>query len=285
LEFQIPFLLETLKMKHYHILLCFLFALAFACKPTKETVTDFVYFEKNLDTLNSIIKILEEPRIKHNDILSINVSSASLDQTQTEVFNLMNNPQAGGGGGAGGAGGMALRGYLVDYDGSITMPIVGKIPVVGLTKNQLADTIKFRLDPYVKNPILNIRFMNFQVLVMGEIAGRGWQSFPNERATVVEAVMQAGGLTDLGSRENVMVIREMPGGQRQYRTLNLNDAKVFADPWYQLQQNDIVYALPNETRLLRYQRQNSPFFRDLPVFMGLITSIIGFMALMVALFR
>jgi polysaccharide biosynthesis/export protein len=267
-------------MKLRHIPLFFLLAAAFACRPTKDTVTDFVYFEKNLDTLNQIIKTLEEPRVKHNDVLSINVSSASLDQTQTEVFNLMN-------GGAQGGGMMmpGMMGYLVDYDGTITMPIVGKIPVVGYTKNQLVDTITKRLDPYVMNPIINIRFMNFQVLVMGEIAGRGWQSFPNERATVVEAIMQAGGLTDLGSRENVMIIREMPGGKREYRTINLNDARVFADPWYQLQQNDIVYALPNETRLLRFQRQNSPFFRDLPLFMGLITSVIGFLALMVALFN
>ena len=271
-------------MKLLHIPLFLLIAAAFACRPTKDTVTDFVYFEKNLDTLNQIIKTLEEPRVKHNDILSINVSSASLDQTQTEVFNMLNS---GGGqqGGGMGAGGMMMMGYLVDYDGSITMPIVGKIPVVGLTKKEVADTITKALVDYVKNPIINIRFMNFQVLVMGEIAGRGWQSFPNERATVVEAIMQAGGLTDLGSRENVMIIREMPGGKREYRTINLNDARVFADPWYQLQQNDIVYALPNETRLLRYQRQNSPFFRDLPLFMGLITSVIGFLALMVALFN
>jgi polysaccharide biosynthesis/export protein len=262
------------------LLLLLILAAAFACKPTKQTVTDFVYFEKNLDTLNSIIKTLEEPRIKHNDILSINVSSASLDQTQAEVFNLLNS-----GGGQQGGGGMMMMGYLVDYDGTITMPIVGKIPVVGLTKKEVTDTITKALENYVMNPILNIRFMNFQVLVMGEIAGRGWQSFPNERATVVEAIMQAGGLTDLGSRENIMVIRELPGGKREFKTLNLNDARVFAHPWYQLQQNDIVYALPNETRLLRYQRMNSPFFRDLPLYMGLITSILGFTAVMVALFR
>ena len=268
-------------MKSLQTYIFFLLFIAAGCRPSRETVTDFVYFEQNLDSLNQIVKTLEEPRIKHNDILSINVSSASLDQTQTEVFNLLNRP-AGGGMGAGGA---AMMGYLVDYDGTITIPVLGKVPAVGLTKSALRDTLTARLQPYVLNPVLNIRFMNFQVLVMGEIAGRGWQSFPNERATVVEAIMQAGGLTDLGSRENIMVIREMPGGKRQYRTINLNDARVFADPWYQLQQNDIVYALPNETRLLRYQRQNDTFFRDLPLYMGLITSILGFTAVILALFR
>jgi polysaccharide export outer membrane protein len=271
-------------MKYFSPILFLLLAGALnSCRPSKETVTDFVYFEKNLDTLNSIIKKLEEPRIKNNDILSINVSSASLDQSQTEIFNLLNN--AGARGGGGGAGGAALQGYLVDYDGTITLPIIGRVPVVGLTKNELRDTLTKKLEVYVKSPVLNIRFLSFQVLVMGEIAGRGWQSFPNERATVVEAIMQAGGLTDLGSRENIMVIRELPGGKREYHTLNLNDARVFADPWYQLQQNDIIYALPNETRLLRYQRQNDPFFRDLPIYMGLITSILAFGTLIVALVR
>ncbi len=254
-----------------------------SCRPSKQTVTDFVYFEKNLDTLNTLIKQLEEPRVKANDILSINVSSGSLDQSQTEVFNLLNN---GGAQGAGtGGGGQALRGYLVDYDGTITLPIIGRIPARGLTKNELRDSLTKRLESYVQNPVLNIRFINFQVLLMGEVRGVGWQNFPNERATIVDAIGQAGGMTDLGSRENVLVIREQPGGLREYNTVNLNDARVFSSPYYQLQQNDIVYVLPNETRLLTIQRQNSPFFRDLPLYMALITSILAFTTLIVALLQ
>lgn len=261
--------------------------LLFGCKPTQQTVTDFVYFEKNLDTLNSLIKRLEEPRIKANDILSINVSSGSLDQSQAEVFNLLNNAQGqgGGAGGAGGGGGMALRGYLVDYDGTITLPIIGKVPALGLTKNELRDTLTRRLTPYIMNPVLNIRFINFQVLLMGEVRTTGWQTFPNERATVVDAIGQAGGITDLGSRENVLIVREIPGGKRAYQTVNLNDARVFASPWYQLQQNDIVYVLPNETRLIRIERQNSPFFRDVPLYMSLISGFVAFVTLLITVIK
>lgn len=274
--------LKKLLVKNYLLLLVLLLAMG-ACRPSKETVNDFVYFEKNLDTLNTLIKQLEEPVIKNNDILNINVSSGSLNQEQAEVFNLMNNNAGGSGGGAGG--GASMRGYLVDYDGTITMPIIGRVKAEGLTKNQLRDSLTRLLTPYVQNPVLSIRFLNFRVLLMGEVRGVGWQEFPNERASIVDAIGQAGGISDLGSRENILLIRELPGGKREYHTLNLNDARVFASPYYQLKQNDIVYVLPNETRLLRYQRQNDPFFRDLPIYMGLITSILAFGTLIVALVK
>jgi polysaccharide export outer membrane protein len=255
-------------MKTYFILSVIILTLLTACRPSKQTVTDYIYFEKNLDTLNTLIKKLEEPVIKINDILNINVSSASLNQEQTTVFNLLNN-----------------GGYLVDYDGTINMPIIGKTRAEGLTKNQLNDSLSNKLIPYVKNPVLNTRFTNFRVLLMGEVRSVGWSSFPNERATIVDAIGQAGGITDLGMRENILLIRDKPNGAREYHTLNLNDARIFASPYYQLQQNDIVYVLPNNTRLIQYERQNSPFFRDLPIYLALITSILAFGTLIIALFR
>lgn len=261
-------------------LLLLLTALACACRPSKEAVNNFIYFEQNLDTINTLVKTLEEPIIKRNDILNITVSSASLDQTQAQVFNMLN-----GGGGAGGGGGMGMMGYLVEYDGTITLPLIGSIKAEGLTKKALTDTLTRRLQPYVRNPVLNIRFLNFRVLLLGEVRSTGWQTFSNERATLVEAIGQAGGLTDLGLRENILLIRENPEGRREYHTIDLNDAAVFASPYYQLQQNDIVYVLPNNTKLLQYERQNSPFFRDLPLYMGLITAFVGFATLIVALFR
>ncbi len=254
------------------------------CKPAQQTISDFRYFEQNLDTLNSLVKKLEEPRLKVNDILNVNISSGSLNQEQTEVFNLL-NMGAQGGGGAGGGAAAGLIGYLVDYDGSITFPIIGKVPAAGLTKRQFTDTLALRLEPYVKNPVMNIRFINFRVLLMGEVRLAGWQTFQNERATIVDAIGQAGGLTDLAQRENILLIRELPDGKREYHRLNINDARIFASPFYQLQQNDIVYVLPNNTRLIQYQRQNSPFFRDLPVYTAIITSILAFGTLIIALLR
>lgn len=252
--------------------------LMLACRPSKEAVLGYRYFEKNIDSLNKVVLNLKEPVIQKNDQLVINVSSASLDQSQTQVFNLL-----GGSTGSGAAQAGAI-GYLVDYDGHITLPIIGKVMAAGLTKSQLNELLRQKLSPYVKDPVLNIRFINFRVMLMGEVGGQGWMTFPNERATIVDAIGQAG-LTDQGLRNNILLIRQQPNGQVETHRIDLNDALVFQSPYYQLQQNDILYVLPNDSKLLQYQRSNSPFFRDLPVYLSLVTSIMAFGTLIISLTR
>lgn len=248
---------------------CLAVLLLAACRPSKESITNYRYFEKNLDSLSKVVLSLKEPVIQKHDQLTILVSSASLDQSQTQVFNLLSGTAQGGGGAAGGA-----IGYLVDYDGNITMPIIGKVKAEGLTKSQLNEALVEKLSPYVKNPVINIRFLNFRVLMMGEVAGGGnWITFPNEKATIVEAIGQAGGISELGQRTNILVVRQQPGGKLETHRVDLNDALVFQSPVFQLQQNDLIYVLPNESKLIQYQRSNSPLFRDLPVYLGLITTV------------
>jgi polysaccharide export outer membrane protein len=252
---------------------CLAVLLLAACRPSKESVTSYRYFEKNLDSLSKVVLSLKEPVIQKHDQLFILVSSASLDQSQTQVFNLLSGTSQGGSGAAGGALSGAI-GYLVDYDGNITMPIIGKVKAEGLTKSQLNEVLVEKLSPYVKNPIVNIRFLNFRVLLMGEVAGGGsWITFPNEKATIVDAIGQAGGITDLAQRTNVLVIRQQPGGKVETHRVDLNDAMVFQSPVFQLQQNDLIYVLPNESKLIQYQRSNSPLFRDLPVYLGLVSTV------------
>jgi polysaccharide export outer membrane protein len=254
-----------------------------ACKPRQKSISDFQYFEKNRDSLNNMIVQLKEPVIQKHDQLSIFISSASLNQEQAQVFNLLN----GGGGVGGGAvsGGAGMQGYLVDYDGTINLPLIGKVEAAGLTKNQLTEILVQKLEPFVKNPVVNIRFLDFRVMLMGETSRKGWITFPNEKATIVDALGQTGGLTDQGKRNDILLIRENPDGKIETHTVDFNDAMIYKSPYFQLQQNDIIYVLPNQTRLLQYERSNSPFFRDLPLYMGMITAIIGFTALIVSIFR
>jgi polysaccharide export outer membrane protein len=260
--------------------LALLLPIFFACKPSKEAITDYRYFEKNIDSLQNVILSLKEPTIQNHDQLNIMVSSASLDQTQTEVFNLLSGSVGAGGGGAAG-----VMGYLVDYDGYITMPIIGKVKAAGLTKNALNDTLISRLSPYIKNPVLNIRFLNFRVMLMGETRSQGWMTFQNEKATIVDAIGEAGGLSEQGLRTNILLIRTQPNGQVETHRVDLNDALVFQSPYFQLQQNDIIYVMPNDSKLIQYQRSNSPFFRDLPVYLALVTSILAFGTLIISLSR
>ncbi|MCA0382623.1 MAG: polysaccharide biosynthesis/export family protein [Bacteroidetes bacterium] len=272
-------LITTICRQRSTVFLLFLTLAMAACRPSKEAVVDYRFFEKNIDSLNKVVLNLKEPVIQKNDQLVINVSSASLDQTQTQVFNLL-----GGSTGGGGASQAGAIGYLVDYDGNITLPVIGKVQAAGLTKSQLIQQLEQKLSPYVKDPVLNIRFINFRVMMMGEVGGQGWLSFPNERATIVDAIGQAG-ITEQGMRTNILLIRQQPNGQVETHRIDLNDALIFQSPYYQLQQNDILYVLPNDSKLIQYQRSNSPFFRDLPVYLGLVTSIMAFGTLIISLTR
>lgn len=241
-----------------------------ACQSTKQAVDEYRYFDKNLDTLNTLVATLEEPQIREGDQLLIRVFSATLNQEQAALFNLSADD---------------TRGYVVDVTGSISMPVLGKIKVDGLTKFELEQLLVEKLNQYVKNPVVNISFLNFKVLMLGEIATQGFVQFATEKATVLDAIGLAGGLAETGQRTNILLIRQLPGGKKEYARLNINDTRIFASPYFQVQQNDVVYVLPNDTKMALFRRANSPFFRDLPAYLGLVASVLAFATLIITLTR
>ena len=252
-----------------------LLLLAFsACQSSKELLRDYNYFEKNGDTLQTLVRKLSEPIIQKNDQLSIMVHSASLNQDQAEVFNLLNRPAAGGAG-------ITTQGYLVDFDGYVNLPVIGRQQAAGLTKTALAKVLVEKISPYIKDPVINIRFLNFRVMLLGEVASKGPQTFPNERATIVDAIAQAGGLTDQGMRTNIMVFRELPDGRHHVDTVNMNDARIFGANAYQLQQNDVVYVSPN-TNKLKSINTNPTLYRDIPFITSMVSTAL---ALLFLIFR
>lgn len=238
---------------------------------------DFNYFEKNGDSLSSIIKVLKEPVIQISDQLSIVVSSASLNQEQAKVFNLLNSSSVGG---AVGGMGMMTQGYLVDFDGNIRLPVIGNVKAAGLTKSALNDTLVALISPYVKDPVINIRFLNFTVNVLGEVSNKGPVRISNEKATLIDVLSLAGGLTDQGKRNNIMVFRNLPNGSFTVDTLNINDARVFGSNYYQLQQNDLVYVSPNKNKL-RQISTNPLIYRDIPFFLSLVSAVFLFLNLVI----
>lgn len=245
------------------------FLLVFAaCRNSQELINTYNYFEKHGDTLNTLVRQLKEPVIQKNDILSIMVHSASLNQEQAQVFNVLNSGQTSGGGNT-----IATQGYLVDFEGNINMPVIGKIKAAGLTKTVLYSDLVKKLSPYVKDPVLNIRFVNFRVMMMGEVATQGPQTFPNERATIVDAIGQAGGLTVTGKRTNIMIFREHEDGRRSCDTLDINDARVFGAESYQLQQNDVVYVSPYKNKL-KGINTNPTIYRDIPFIISLFSTLL-----------
>lgn len=182
-----------------------------------------------------------ESIIRPNDLLSINVTS--LNATATEFFNTPNTAgsQAGGGG---------TPGYLVNSDGSIQFPMLGNIKAAGLTKEQLKDRIRKSIEErqLLKDPIVNIRYLNFRVTVLGEVKNPTVLTIPNEKVSLLEAIGLAGDLTIYGKRENVLIIRE-EDGQKQIKRINLNSNELLSSPYYYLKSDDVVYVEPNKARV------------------------------------
>ena len=142
-----------------------------------------------------------------------------------------------------------MQQYLVNNKGEIDFPVIGRLEVGGLTKNEAEDLIRERLKPYLKeSPIVTVRMSNYKISVLGEVARPG--SFPigNEKVNVLEALAMAGDMTIYGVRDNVKLIREDENGKREIINLNLNNAEVVTSPYYYLKQNDIIYVTPNKTK-------------------------------------
>lgn len=143
-----------------------------------------------------------------------------------------------------------LSGYTVDAQGYIDFPVLGRVHVQGLTREQVSKNIKQQLTDQnlVKDPVVTVEFMNLTVSVMGEVNKPGRYNIDKDRITILDALSMAGDLNIYGKRENVLVLRSEGGMQHSY-TVNLcNAGDVYSSPVFYLKQNDIVYVEPNATK-------------------------------------
>lgn len=210
-----------------------------------------IYFNNVQDASFEAIGADFQPVIQKNDLLSITVSS--LNPTATEVFNpsvrgvvTSNSDMVSGGSNSVGQ----VAGYLVSPEGNFQFPILGNIAAAGLTKKQLTDKITQLLvdKKLLIDPIVNIRFLNFRVTVLGEVLRPTVVNVVNEKISILEAIGLAGDLTIFAKRDNVLLIRE-ENGKKMTKRLNLNSSEILTSPYYYLKTNDIVYAEPNSTRI------------------------------------
>ena len=152
------------------------------------------------------------------------------------------------GGGGSGSGGSAEPTYLIDEEGNIDFPVLGRLELAGLTRIEVKEMIKEKLKIYINDPIVSVRLKNFKITVLGEVVRPGSYVIPNERVTIIEALGLAGDMTIKGERENVMVIRENEG-ENTYHRVDLTSKTIFESPVYYLAQNDVLYVEPNESRI------------------------------------
>jgi len=235
-----------------------------SCSSRKE----IVYFQnaEKLDNTKSLMKF--EPIIEVNDILSIDVSS--FDNKVVEPFRMNSGKQQSGGGGSQNQG---MQGYLVDIDGNIQFPVLGKIPVAKKSRSELEAFLTNEIHAYVTDAVIAVRIVNFRVIVLGEAGSQTVVDVKNERMSIPELFASVGGISYDGERENILVIRESDG-VRSVGRVDITSADVFSNPYYYLKQNDIVYVEPTLRKVKSAGWVTSP--------MGLIsigTTIFGLIAL------
>ena len=241
-----------------------------ACRSSR----NLVYFSD----LKSEVTALEpadytnEPRIQPNDLL--NISLSSLSPESNVLFNSGVLLPAGGVAGNTASLLKINEGYSVDRNGEINFPVMGKVRLGGLTKKEATEKMTREFTRYVKNPIVNILFLNFKVTVIGEVNHPASFTVPSERINILEALGLAGDMTTFGRRENVLLLRDKNGVRSAIR-LNLNDKAVLNSPYFYLQQNDIVYVEPdNHTKVA----QTAAFNRYIPIVVATITAVALYLA-------
>ena len=183
--------------------------------------------------------------IKPKDLLTILVFSGT-DKEAVSIFNLvdpvLNKKNMA-------SGSRAIHEYLVDKDGYINFPVVGKIHVGNLTIEKANQHIKDLIMPYLKpgtDCVVNTYLANFQITVMGEVQSPNTFTITRPKISVIEALALAGDMTIYGKRENVKVLRELTDGTYEVHELDMRDANILNSPYYYLQQRDVVYVEPNK---------------------------------------
>lgn len=209
-----------------------------SCGSTKKTL----YFS-DLDSVR--VKQIpaaefKEPLIQTDDILSITVQT--IDPSASVPVNQAASSPSGNS-----TPGAVTNGFLVDKNGNVEVPMLGIIKVSGLTTMEAREVVRAKARQYYKNPTIQVRFANFKITVLGEVAKPASYVIPNEKVSVLDAISLAGDLTIYGKRQNVMLIRDY-GTWKDVIRLDLGSSSLMASPYFYLKQNDVLYVEPNRAK-------------------------------------
>jgi len=228
---------------------------------------DFYYLrnagnEKIAD--QAIDSTASNPTISVGDQLSIVLTSPSVELNT--IINAANLGGSQGGGMMQGGNVSPVMGYLVDAQGEIEFPKIGKISVAGKSMKVVKNDLELALSDFVKDPTITVRRLNFRVTVMGEVARPGMIQIPYDRMNIMQALAQAGDLTIFAQRENILLVRETPQGKETVR-LSLYDKSLLSSPYYWLQSGDLIYVQPNKTKV----NTNTTFFQVWPTIISSVS--------------
>lgn len=235
-----------------------------SCIDTRKTTyfnnaSDASFIENSADTVL--------PLIQKNDLLSITITSLSTDASA--LFNISNNVN--GSTVTSTTNNQTGAGYLVGPDGTIQLPILGSIDVAGFTSKVIKDKItNILLDKkLLKDPIVTIRQLNYEVTVLGEVSRPTVINVPSEKISLLKALGLAGDITIYGKKDNVLLVREI-NGKRTVKRINLNAPSFLTSPFYYLQPNDVVYVEANRDKIA----SSNNFKQTLPIILSGISVVI-----------
>ena len=239
-----------LSIRRFYFIFCSIISLGLtSCSTPKNSV----YFRDMPDTLKYKTipsAVFVEPIIQPDDILNISIqtidplASSSVNQGNA-VGSIASSTNSAA---AAAVAAPGISGFLVDKEGFIELPVIGKIKIAGLTTDKARDLIRQKADAEFNKPAVQVRFANYKITVIGEVARPATYTVPNEKVSVLDALGLAGDLTIYGKRENVLLIREQENKKELIR-LNLNSSDLLSSPYFYLKQNDVLYIEPNKAKV------------------------------------
>ena len=259
---------KNLNMQKAKTIVLLVLVLTLTSCVSKKNITYFQYDQIEQAKVSNSYKTI----LKSDDLLQITISAVDLEAVKpfnlpavtfaTTTNSAVGQPQQ--------------LSYLIDNEGYIEFPVIGKIKIGGLSRKEAITLLKEKLDPdYIKNPTVNIRIINYTVTILGDVRTPGTYTIPNERITLLEAIGLAGDLNITGKRNTIKVFREIDGKKIQY-SVDLRSNKVFTSPVYYLQQNDIVYVDPNKS-----SSQDAAFNRNTGLFVSIGSILVSLIAVLI----
>ncbi len=227
-----------------------------------------LYFNDIPDTLANPMVMAQvtqytEPLIQSNDILTITIQTIEQNPSNTPITSntiALFNP---------------LNGFLVDKNGYIELSLIGFIKVAGLTTSEAREIIKQKAREYYKEPVVNCRIANFQVLVLGDVVKPGYSTFPDEKASILDVIGQAGDINLTAKKDDILLIRTEANNEKKFVRLDLNSSSIFQSPYFYLKQRDVLIVRPRNSKI---RDSDNRFIK----YLGIVSAVVSLTTIILA---
>jgi polysaccharide export outer membrane protein len=210
----------------------------------------FMDLPNSADTVVNIFPAATEPKIKYGDILSLTI--IPLDQ----IGSIYQSPAGGGGSVSFSPQNLQLNAppsnneYIVDKNGIIEAPLIGKIKLIDLTIDQAKEVLRKQYALFYKSFTVNLYFTNHKITVLGEVGRPGSYNIPTDQISIFDALGLAGDITIFGKKDNVLLLRDSSYNKKHLVRLDLNSKSILSSPYYYLKENDVIYVEPTKNKLV-----------------------------------